>query len=78
MESSVKRADELREVQLGGLFDVFAKEPCMLEAMTAKEEMQDNRRHLPSVNTSLAASFENRGLACYELHAWCVGAAQTL
>ena len=36
MENSVKRADELREVQLGGLFDVFAKEPCMFEAMTAK------------------------------------------
>ena len=36
MESYVKRADELQEVQLGGLFDVFAKEPRMLEAMTAK------------------------------------------
>ena len=36
MESFVKRADELREVQLGVLVDVFAEEPCMFEAMTAK------------------------------------------
>ena len=61
----------------GGPFNVFTKEPYMLKAMTAKEEMQDNR-YLPSVYASLAASFENRGLACYQLHAWCVGAAQTL
>ena len=33
----------------GDPFNVFTKEPYMFKAMTAKEEMQDNRRHLPSV-----------------------------
>ena len=41
----------------GDPFNVFTKEPYMFKAMTAKEEMQDDRGHLPSVSTSLAAAF---------------------